>query len=106
MGELELLEEHLTITIGRQYANTSLRQVYSNHSEDRLEGRYTLQAGAGAKVHGFSYWNGEDRIVGEVLGPVVDGRSAHVDTRHRDPPRADPPLERAKLAAIDVLGVV
>jgi len=67
LGELDLLEERLTITIDRQYADTTLRQVYSNHSESRLEGRYTLQAGEGAKVHGFSYWNGEDRIVGEVL---------------------------------------
>ncbi len=67
VGELDLLEERLTINIDRQYADTTLRQVYSNHSESRLEGRYTLQAGEGAKVHGFSYWNGDDRIVGEVL---------------------------------------
>jgi Ca-activated chloride channel family protein len=66
-GTIALVEERLTVDIDRQYADTTLRQVYVNRSEERLEGRYTLQAGEGAKVHGFSYWNGATRIVGEVL---------------------------------------
>lgn len=67
VGELDLLEERIEVTIDRQYADANLRQVYANRSAERLEGRYTLQAGEGAEVHGFAYWNGEDKIVGEVF---------------------------------------
>jgi len=66
-AKLELVEEEVRIRIDQQYADTHLRQVYANESKDRLEGQYLLQVGEGARVHGFAYWNGEQKIVGEVF---------------------------------------
>jgi Ca-activated chloride channel family protein len=66
-AELELARERIEVTVDRQYASTKLAQVYINRSGERVEGQYQLQAGEGAEVHGFAYYNGEQRIVGEVF---------------------------------------
>jgi Ca-activated chloride channel family protein len=64
---LPLVRESYRIDIDQQYATAVLRHVYRNSSEQRLEGRFLLRAGDGARVQGYSYWNGETRIVGEVF---------------------------------------
>ncbi len=64
---LPLVRESYRIDVDQQYASAVLRHVYQNSSEQRLEGRFVLRAGDGARVQGFSYWNGETRIVGEVF---------------------------------------
>jgi len=64
---MPLIDERISVVIDGQYAHATLRQTYENRSGDRLEGRYVLQAGDGARVRGFAYWNGEQKIVGEVF---------------------------------------
>lgn len=64
---LALSDEQLTIRIDRQYAETNLRHTFTNGSDTRLEGQYRLRAQQGAEVQQFAYWNGEEKIVGEVF---------------------------------------
>ncbi|WP_428261972.1 VIT and vWA domain-containing protein [Haliangium sp.] len=66
-GDISLVEELVRVRIDQQHARTQLRQVFANRSAQRLEGRYHLQVGEGARVSGFAYWNGEQKIVGEVF---------------------------------------
>ncbi|MGZ6124478.1 MAG: VIT and vWA domain-containing protein, partial [Myxococcales bacterium] len=63
---LAALAERVRIRIDHQYAQTVLEQEFENVSAERLEGRYVLRT-AGATVAGFAYWNGEQKIVGEVF---------------------------------------
>jgi Ca-activated chloride channel family protein len=63
---LTALAERVRIRIDHQYAQTVLEQEFENVSAERLEGRYVLRT-AGAAVEGFAYWNGEQKIVGEVF---------------------------------------
>jgi Ca-activated chloride channel family protein len=63
---LRALAERVRIRIDHQYAQTVLEQEFENVSGERLEGRYVLRT-AGATVEGFAYWNGEQKIVGEVF---------------------------------------
>jgi len=83
---LPMTEERLNILIDGQHATTTLTQVYENRTGGQTEGRYRLRAGMGAHVDGFAYWNGEQKIVGEVFEKQI----AHqvydrVTTRRRDP---------------------
>lgn len=64
---LPMVSEKLTVKIDRQHADSTLTQTFLNRGEARLEGRYALQLGEGARVSGFSYWNGSKKIVGEVF---------------------------------------
>jgi Ca-activated chloride channel family protein len=63
---LRAVSERVRIRIDHQYAQTVLEQVFENLSAVRLEGRYVLRT-AGAAVEGFAYWNGEQKIAGEVF---------------------------------------
>ena len=83
---LPLHEERLTVDIDGEHASTTLVQTYTNESSVQTEGRYQLRAGEDAHVDGFAYWNGEQKIVGEVF----DTQTAHqvynqVVARRRDP---------------------
>ena len=64
---MPLVDESLRIEIDRQFAHTTLQQHYQNESGSQVEGSYRLQVGEGARVDGFAYWNGEQKIVGEVF---------------------------------------
>src|SRR5438552_12925038 len=65
-GNLRAASERVRIHIDHQYAQTQLDQEFENVSSQRLEGSYLLRT-AGATVEGFAYWNGEQKIVGEVF---------------------------------------
>jgi Ca-activated chloride channel homolog len=65
--ELPVVDEHLVIDIDAQHATVRLQQVFHNTTGMSVEGRYTLWAGPGARANGFAYWNGEQKIVGEVF---------------------------------------
>ena len=69
--DLVLVRESLDIHIDQQHARTRLHQVFENRTEHRLEGRYHLQLDEGARMTGFAYWNGEQKIVGEVFEKQV-----------------------------------
>lgn len=64
---LRLDRAGLRIAIDEQHATTTVEQQYLNQTSLRLEGRYLLRTGAGALVEGFAYWNGAQKIIGEVF---------------------------------------
>src|SRR5262249_27840607 len=82
---LRAVSERVRIAIDHQYAETVLEQEFENISDARLEGRYVLRT-AGATVEGFAYWNGEQKIVGEVF-EKRQARNLYDDVagRKRDP---------------------
>jgi Ca-activated chloride channel family protein len=81
-----LSDERLDVAIDGQEASTTLVQTYRNGSSARIEGKYELRPGAGSHVDGFAYWNGEQKIVGEVFERDT-ARQVYdrVTTRRRDP---------------------
>jgi len=85
-AEVPLSEERLDVAIDGQMASTTLIQTYRNKSSSRIEGNYHLRPGSGAHVDGFAYWNGEQKIVGEVFERDT-ARQVYqrVTTRRRDP---------------------
>ena len=84
--DMPLVEESLRVTIAAQHSTTRLSQVFRNDSGGPVEGAYTLRAGQGARVSGFSYWNGEQRIVGEVFERAAAQQIyTRIVNRGRDP---------------------
>ena len=83
---LPVVAEHLTIDIDGQHATTRLAQTFHNATRINVEGQYTLWAGPGARANGFAYWNGEQKIVGEVFEKET-ARQVYrrVVQRRRDP---------------------
>ena len=79
-------EERVQVTIDGQHATTTLLQVYENASGNVIEGQYRLQPGMGSHVEGFAYWNGEQKIVGEVFERQTARQVyENVTSRGRDP---------------------
>ncbi len=64
---LELASERVVVSIDRQHASSTLTYEYKNRTGTTVEGLFRFRAGDGANVDGFSYWNGNQKIVGEVL---------------------------------------
>jgi len=64
---LPIVSEKLTVRIDGGHAQSTYEHVFQNASSMRLEGNYHLLVGEGATATGFAYWNGEDKIVGEVF---------------------------------------
>jgi len=83
---IPLVEERLAVTVDGQHATTTLTQVYQHGNGAQIEGRYRLRPGSGSHVEGFAYWNGEQKIVGEVFERQM-ARQVYdnVTTRRRDP---------------------
>ena len=83
---LPVVAENLTIDIDGQHATTRLAQTFHNTTGTNVEGQYTLWAGPGARANGFAYWNGEQKIVGEVFEKET-ARQVYrrVVQRRRDP---------------------
>jgi Ca-activated chloride channel family protein len=83
---MPVIEERLTVAIDGQHATTTLLQVYENNTGGQTEGRYRLRAGMNAHVEGFAYWNGEQKIVGEVFEQKMARQVyENVTARRRDP---------------------
>ncbi len=83
---IPLVEERLTVAIDGQHATTTLLQVFHHGNGGQIEGRYKLRPGLGSRVEGFSYWNGEAKIVGEVFERTTARQVyENVTTRRRDP---------------------
>ena len=83
---MPVIEERLHVKIDGQHATSTLLQVYENNTGGRTEGRYRMRAGWGSHVEGFSYWNGEKKIVGEVFEKQT-ARQVYdrVTSQRRDP---------------------
>ena len=76
----------MSIEIDGQHARTISDFEYENVLDGRVEGRNVFDVGEAARVTGFSYWNGTERILGEVL-PRVTARQIYDETvgSRRDP---------------------
>jgi Ca-activated chloride channel homolog len=85
-AELPMVAESLHIDIDGQHAAVRMQQTFHNGTGMNVEGRYTLWAGPGARATGFAYWNGEQKIVGEVFEKDT-ARQVYqrVVNRRRDP---------------------
>lgn len=85
-SHLPLVDEDVDVVIDQQHATTKLRYMYQNTSGSQLEGRFILRAGGGSTVHRFAYWNGEQKIVGEVFEKAL-ATKIYEDTvnQRRDP---------------------
>ncbi|HVJ91597.1 MAG TPA: VIT domain-containing protein, partial [Labilithrix sp.] len=66
-ARLPVVSETLRVRLDDGYASSLHRHVFQNETKARLEGTYRLIVGSGATATGFSYWNGEEKIVGEVF---------------------------------------
>lgn len=64
---LPVVSEALHVRVDDGFASSLHRHVFQNESKARLEGTYRLMVGEGATATGFAYWNGEEKIVGEVF---------------------------------------
>jgi Ca-activated chloride channel family protein len=85
-GNVPMTDERLDVAIDGQEASTTLVQTYRNQSSSRIEGQYHLKPGSGSHVDGFAYWNGEQKIVGEVFERDTARKVyERVTTRRRDP---------------------
>ncbi len=83
---IPLVEERLHITIDGQHATTTLLQVFQHNNSGQIEGQYHLRPGSGSHVDGFAYWNGEQKIVGEVFERQMARKVyQNVTARRRDP---------------------
>jgi Ca-activated chloride channel homolog len=83
---MPVVEERLQVTIDGEYASTTLMQVAQNNTGAQVEGRYRLRPGIGSHVDGFAYWNGEQKIVGEVFEKQLANQVYDaVTSRRRDP---------------------
>ncbi len=83
---IPLAEERLTVEVDGQHATTTLLQVYQHSNGSQIEGRYSLRPGMNSHVEGFAYWNGEQKIIGEVFERAT-ARQVYdnVTARRRDP---------------------
>ena len=61
------VKEGVVARIDHRHAVTEHRQIVRNAVPGQSEGNYTLDAGPGAVVTKFSYWNGDEEIRGELL---------------------------------------
>jgi Ca-activated chloride channel family protein len=84
--DLPLVEESVRVEIDQQHATSVLRRVYQNTSSQRVEGVFSFRGGDEVNVAGFAYWNGEQKIVGEVMETWA-ARRVYQSTiaRRRDP---------------------
>jgi Ca-activated chloride channel family protein len=57
----------VTVRIDDGHATSIYDHSFQNESTARLEGNYRLTVADGATATGFTYWNGEEKIVGEVF---------------------------------------
>jgi Ca-activated chloride channel family protein len=64
---LPLVNETITARIDDGHATVTYDHAFQNESKTQVEGTYRLAVGEGATATGFSYWNGEERIVGEIF---------------------------------------
>jgi Ca-activated chloride channel family protein len=84
--EIPSSTEKLVVAIDGEHASSDLIETYPNTAGAQIEGRYQLRPGQGAHVDGFAYWNGEEKIVGEVFERQTAERVYNqVTQRRRDP---------------------
>jgi Ca-activated chloride channel family protein len=84
--EIPASTEKLVVAIDGEHASSDLIETYPNDSSVQIEGRYALRPGQGSHVDGFAYWNGEEKIVGEVFERQTAERVYNqVTQRRRDP---------------------
>jgi Ca-activated chloride channel family protein len=64
---LPLRFELLRVEVDTQSADVLVEQQFLNDTNEQLEGRYLFQTPGGGTVRGFSYFNADQEVVGEVF---------------------------------------
>ncbi|HEU4536340.1 MAG TPA: VIT and VWA domain-containing protein, partial [Polyangiaceae bacterium] len=64
---LPLIGESLRVRFDDGHVAETFDHTFQNESQARLEGTYKLVVGEGAAATGFAYWNGAQKIVGEIF---------------------------------------
>lgn len=67
LGELNIREHHVNVTIDSGYVTTSVEQVFFNPNSQDLEAIYTFPVPEKAAVGEFTYWIDGQPVVGEVV---------------------------------------
>ena len=65
--KLSLAEMDVDIRIDNQTARVAIRQIFSNHENSTLEGRWSFALPGDAAVSDFAVWDGVTRIPGVIL---------------------------------------
>src|SRR5690606_86430 len=66
-AHLPLIHERIHVEIDQGHASTRFGHTFQNESKTNLEGTYQIHLGTIATATGLSYWNGKNRIVGEIF---------------------------------------
>ncbi len=66
-ASLPLVGESINVRLEDGHASETFDHTFQNESKARLEGSYKLVVGEGASATGFAYWNGAQKIVGEIF---------------------------------------
>nr|MCU0687216.1 VIT and VWA domain-containing protein [Polyangiaceae bacterium] len=64
---LPLINEAVTVRFDDGHVAETFEHTFQNEAKGRLEGSYKLVVGEGASATGFAYWNGAQKIVGEIF---------------------------------------
>lgn len=66
-AKLTLDEARIDIRLDRQYARVRIVQIFGNHTNRRLEGKYVFTIPGDSAVSDFAVWDGVVRIPGVIL---------------------------------------
>lgn len=66
-ASLPLVGESLAVRFDDGHVAETFDHAFQNETKARLEGSYKLVVGEGASATGFAYWNGPQKIVGEIF---------------------------------------
>lgn len=64
---LTLDEARIEVRLDHQYARVRVVQIFGNHTDSRLEGKYVFAIPGGSAVSDFAVWDGVVRIPGVIL---------------------------------------
>lgn len=66
-GRLSLSEMTVQVNINNQFARVRVLQIYTNHTERILEGKYAFLIPTSAAISDFAVWDGDVRIPGVII---------------------------------------
>lgn len=65
--ELPIIDEQVEVVVDRGHADVTFSRTFQNETREELEGVFVTRLGEVATATGFSYWNGGQRVVGEMF---------------------------------------
>jgi Ca-activated chloride channel family protein len=84
----EVRYQRVEVEVSERHAITRVRQQFTNHTANVMEGEYSFQLAPGATVSDFAIWDGDTRVAG-VVRRREDARAIY---EHFLPLKRDPGL--------------